>query len=256
MKTLSHQDYEKLIAEVEQEFSSLLAKAETSSEQPLVKSEDEKKEDKKDEDKKEAAPADEAKKDDDKKEDGEKKEESSEDDKCDYDDQDLEELHKMYGSMNKSELGVHKGSLEKAWMSKCGDMSKSEQPIEVKEEIVNKQVEGEAALLKAELTDTKAKLEAAQNDLKKTTEELATALNNFLAKKGPVRKAITSIETIKKNEIESAKPTETKELSKSEIMSKLNKAAKNPSLSKSDREAINQYCLGGNNPNAVKHLLS
>jgi len=80
------------------------------------------------------------------------------------------------------------------------------------------------------------------------------ALNGFLTKKGPTRKAITSIEYIKKNEIEGK--AEDKVLTKSEITSVLNKKASDPSLSKADREAINQYySKGQQNPEVVKHLL-
>ena len=238
---LTQADFEKLITDVEKEFDSFLAKAESEAgpEESLAKSDKE----------------DEAKEDSEKAED--KKEDKKDDDKHDYDDQDQEELHKMYASMGKAERELHKSAIEK-----CGDMSvaKSEQIKEEKlgqsEETVVPAVD-ETALIKSEL-EAKAKeldgVKKTNEDLKKNVEELVGALNGFLTKKGPTRKAITSIEYIKKNEIEGK--AEDKVLTKSEITTVLNKKASDPSLSKADREAINQYYSKGQQSlEVVKHLL-
>lgn len=235
---LTQESYEKLIADVEKEFSSFLAKAESEAQaEPLAKAEDA-------EDKKEAKADD--------------KKESHDDDKHDYDDEDMEEMHKMYTSMSKGELKAHKDTMDKAWMSKCGEMTKSE-PIAKSENTESteplKKAEDEASLAKAELEAKTKELETVKKDnegLKKNVDELVAALNGFLTRKGPVRKAVTSIEYVKKSE----EGADSKNLSKSEITSLLSKKARDPSLSKADREAINNYYCKEASLETVKHLLA
>jgi hypothetical protein len=139
--------------------------------------------------------------------------------------------------------------MEKCWMEKCGDMSVMKSEKSENAEPLKKAEE--AALFKSEL-EAKTK---ENEELKKHMEELVSAMNNFFAKKGPTRKAITSIEYVKKSEIENAKP-EPKNLTKSEVTAILNKKAADPTLSKADREAINNYYLKGGNLETVKHLLA
>jgi len=247
MSKITDANYNQLVLEAEAALASLVKAeaADTSTAQPLAKSEDKSKEDK-------------------------KKDEGKED-KCDYDDSDVEEMHKMYSGMGKAELGIHKSSLEKAWVAKCGDMSvqKSETaaaaPLAKSEDAEKLSKAEEAAnLAKAELADKTAKLEAATKEaevLKKNITDLTAALSDFVSKKGPQRKAVTDIskiEVIKKSdsEIAPSKP-DVSTLSKSEVTSRLNKKACEPSLSKADREAINKYCLvPGTSLDTVKHLLS
>jgi hypothetical protein len=262
MPNFTHEDYVKMVDEAERELSALLAKAESSEAagEPLAKSEDaDKKDDKKADAKEEPAKAEDEKKDDEKKDD---------DESHDYDDEDQEEMHKMYHSMSKGELKLHKDSVDKCWMGKCGEMSvakSEEKPTEVslaKSEDAEalKKSEEAASLLKNELDAAKGKLDesAKENaELKKSIGELTAALDGFLKGKGPVRKAITSIEIVKKSEIESGNKPEAKELTKSEIKAKLTQKASDPSLSKSDRVAINKYCMvEGTSLDTVKHLLS
>ena len=250
-KNLTATEYAKVIAEAEKEFETLLSKsanpaAETVSTSeptsaPLTKAEKEEKEHKE---------AKDHKKDD--------------EDHCDYDDEDMEEMHKMYHSMGKKELELHKSSIEKCWMGKCGEMSKSEtsskeEPLAKTEELVK--AEEANSLLKSELEATKAKIQAAEKeaaDLKKSVNDLNAALKDFFDKKGPVRKSITSIDFVKKSEVEApkAEAKDVSTLSKSEINSRLTKKAAESTLSKADRDAINGYCLENKGIDTVKHLLS
>jgi hypothetical protein len=174
------------------------------------------------------------------------------DEHCDYDDEDLEHMQKMYSSMSRGELKAHhdavKQCLDSMGMEKCGDMAmqKTEtQTIEVKPEVT--QPSPEVELLKSEVSAKTAKIDELQKSLELVTEFVAK-----LAKKAaPAGKAITSLEAIAKSEV----TTETKELSKGEITTLLAKKAADPSLSKSDRDAINAYYLTGASINKISHLL-
>lgn len=257
-KTLTHQDYEKLIAEAEQEFAALIAEAESfAADKSLAKSENaDKKDEKKDEDKEEVKAEDkDEKKDKDKNPDAESH---------DYDEEDVEELQKCYSSMSKAEMELHKNILEKCYMAKCGEMK----VVKSEDAEALKNAEETASLLKSELELAKANFKKASKEaadakaevetLKKSINDLTVVLNDFLSKKGPVRKAITSIEIVKKNESESTGGVEPeKNLSKAEIVAKLNKKASDPSLSKSDREAIDKYFMvEGTKLDTIRHLLS
>lgn len=249
MKNYTQEQYNKLVEDVESELSALLAKSESEVSQPLTKAE-EKPEDKKEESQEESKdePKAEAKAED-KKED-EKKEEPKDEESCDYDDNDMEEMHKMYGSMSKGELKAHKESVEKCWMAKCGDMqqmAKSETPVvEVKTE--TKQEEDSQSLLIKSENET---LKKENEDLKKNVEQLVASMNAFLVKKAPERKAVTDISFIAKSE----EKVEVKPLSKSEVHRILATKTQDPSLSKSDRELINKYYLNNAAIETVSHLL-
>jgi len=223
MPNFTHEDYVKMVDEAERELSALLAKAESSAAagEPLAKSEDsEKKEDKKADAKEEPAKAD------------EEKEEHEDDEAHDYDDEDEEEMHKMYHSMSKGELKLHKDSIDKCWMGKCGEMTVAKSEEKPAEATLAKSEDAEAlkkaeeatSLLKSELESAKGKLEEAakeNTELKKSIGELTAALDGFLKGKGPVRKAITSIEIVKKSENDHGSKPEAKELTKNEIKAKL-----------------------------------
>jgi hypothetical protein len=71
-------------------------------------------------------------------------------------------------------------------------------------------------------------------------------------KSAPQGKAITSLEVIAKGEETKVE----KSYTVSEVRSMLNKKASDPSLSKSDRDAINDYYLGSKNIKTVRHLLT
>ncbi len=127
----TEQELQKLITDVEREFTSHLAKAEENFN--LSKSEDgEKKPEKKPEDEKSAAPAEgekapegEAKPEEHKPE-GEAAEahhEGSAPTGHDYDDEDMEHMKKMYMSMSEGELKAHHDCI--ANLAKCGDVQPS-----------------------------------------------------------------------------------------------------------------------------------
>jgi hypothetical protein len=276
------------LAKAEEGFKATLAKSESAESaapsvdgtEPLAKAEDdkpakaedEKKEDKEEAPKSDEKPAAEAKE-------GEKpaeapaKEEGKEEapaapeakeapaanaDGCDYDDEDMDHMHKMYASMSKGELKAHHDAIKKTLDGMCGGemapapaaaapMAKSEETavaVEVKPEVI--QPAQDVELLKSEVEAKTAKIAELQKNL-----ELVTEFVTKLAKKSaPQGKAITHLETIAKTEVK-----EEKELSKSEITTILAKKAADPSLSKSDRDAINAYYLTGASINKINHLL-
>lgn len=175
----------------------------------------------------------------------------------DYDDEDLEHMHKMYSSMSKGELKAHHDAVRRALdgqgMEKCGDMSmaKSEKDtaVEVPADLIAKAAEVD--LLKSELANKTSKME----ELKKSNEVMQEFIAKILGKKSaPQGKAITNLEVIAKSGSETS--VEEKPLSKSEITSILNKKASEPTLSKADRDLINAYCLRGASVNTIKHLLA
>ena len=256
---LDARQYEKLIADVEKEFTEFFAKSESEAKPAESSDEADDKKDEESEDKKDEEPKAEDKKDaeapkaEEKKED-EKKDEGSED-SHDYHEGEVDELHKMYQGMQKGELKLHKDCMDKAWMHKCGDMQvvKSEgSPESLKKSEEMTKADQSLSLVKSELESKTKEAEAAIKaniELKKNVEDMALALNEFLTKKGPVRKAITSLEVVKKSE-ESEKT-----LTKSEIHAILIKKSADPKTGSGDREAINNYYLRGQNLETVKHLL-
>lgn len=176
-----------------------------------------------------------------------------------YDAEDMQHLEKMYMSMSQDEQHVHHDVLRKCMdasgMQKCGDMSMNKteetskaevvaQAIEVKAEEVKPNPEIE--LLKSEVAAEKAKAE----DLKKNLDAVQEFLTK-LVKKVPQGKAITAYEQVAKSEGSEGE----KELSKTEVKEILSKKAADPTLTKSDRDAINAFYLNGANINTISHLL-
>jgi len=230
--------YEKLIDELEAELRKSIG--ETPS---LAKSEDESEE----------VVAEEAS------EDKEESKDGSEEDK-DYSEEDLEELEKMYDSMKQGEHKHHLKALKKA-MTKCWkaeDMdscwseqdAKEEDKKEEKEEDKKEEMEKCGDVMAKSESSNVELLKKENEDLKKNLEGLVSAMTTFVAK-APARKAITDVSLIKKSEVES-----TKNLSKSEITKILTKKAQDPSLSKTDRDAINAFYFNQAGLDAIKHLLS
>lgn len=201
-----------------------------------------------------------------------------------YDDEDMQHMHSMYSSMSKPELKAHHDCIRKCMdgmaMSEQGmakaemedakegehrpnggptdgeaaskktasssddqALEKSEKFLEVDTSASVKEVE----ILKSELQAAKAEADAT----KKNLEAVETFLKKFVEKAAPAGKAITSLDVIAKTE--SVSKAE-KPLSKSEIDSKLLAKAKDLSLSKSDRDAINSYYFT-KNIEKVSHLL-
>jgi K+-transporting ATPase c subunit len=104
----------------------------------------------------------------------------------------------------------------------------------------------ELELAKSEAAAEKAKAEQLQKSLDTVTEFLTK-----LVKKVPQGKAITQYEQVAKSESADSE----KQLSKSEITAILSKKAADPSLSKTDREAINAFYLNQSNVSTISHLL-
>lgn len=182
-----------------------------------------------------------------------------------YDAEDIAHMDAMYMSMSKAELLAHHDSCVRALeaigaehthaapaeqavapaeqavapqqeIDKCGDMqmTKSEQNAELE-------------LAKSEAASFKAKAEELQKSLDTVNEFLTK-----LVKKAPQGKAITQYEQVAKSETVS---NDESTLSKSEISAILNKKASDPTLKKSDRDAINNFYLGNANINTISHLL-
>ena len=282
----TEKDVARLLGEVEQAFTAKLAKAEETS---LAKSEDGEKEDHK-EDKHEEkpehkeAPKHEAE--------GEKHEgheegkeheeskgheghENHEEKAHDYDEEDMAHMEKMYRSMSKGEIEAHHGCIMKCMgksEAKPAEMSKNEAeghknggeisacgPKDVpgaKSEAskaegmqMEKSENTEVELLKSELAAAKAEKE----ELKKNHEAVKEFLTKLVAKKiAPQGKAVTSLDVVQKSE----SINEPKQLTKQEIHEILKTKAADPSLKKSDRDAINAYYLDAKvNVNGIKHLL-
>jgi hypothetical protein len=108
----------------------------------------------------------------------------------------------------------------------------------------------ELELLKGELADKTAKLE----ELQKNYGGVAEFLTRFVAatRKAPEGKAITSLEPIAKSE----GSQEDKTLTKAEVHSILCEKTKDPTLKKSDRDAINTYYDRGQvDIKSINHLL-
>jgi|SRR5271165_2015819 len=205
-----------------------------------------------------------------------------------YDDEDMAHMHSMYSSMSKGELKAHHDCIRKCMdgmgLAKCedgmakaemldakegehrpnggphdGEAAKAKTPAASDAQALNKSEKDlaveELSLLKSELEATKAEREAAKAESeknKKSLEAVEAFLTKFVEKAAPSGKAITSLDIIAKTE--SAK--EEKPLSKSEIDAKLMAKAKDFSLSKSDRDAINSYYCGSKDIKKVSHLLS
>lgn len=164
----------------------------------------------------------------------------------DYDDEDMEHMHKMYSSMHSGELKAHHDCIKN-----CLDAHKEGPPMEKSEvteaidipEVKNEEV----ALLKSEVAAEKEKAEK----LQKSLDTVTAILTKMVTKTVPAAKSITSLEVINKSELGNDKT-----LSKSEITAKLTAAASRPDLAKSDRDAINAFYLGTNpNLESISHLL-
>lgn len=202
-----------------------------------------------------------------------------------YDDEDMQHMHSMYSSMSKPELKAHHDTIRKCMdshgLAKCEDgMAKAEmvdgakdaegyrpnggpsdgeaakektpapsgdQALEKSEKNMVVEVAPEIALLKSELEASKAK----SDEQKKNLEAVEAFLKKFVEKTAPAGKAITSLDIIAKTE----DANKEKPLTKSEIDAKLLAKAKDVSLSKSDRDAINSFYFN-KNVETVRHLLT
>ncbi len=232
-KTYTEQELNDLISKVESEFSAHLAKAEEELNSKLAKSEEEA------EEKEEVVEAKEesAEKPEEKKE---EEEETSED--RPYDEEELELLHKLYAGMSDSEKELHHAAI-----TKC--MNKEEKPEEMTKSEDTKSEE--LSLAKTEIEA----LKASNEELKKSLETVIETLNKKFVKQpavAPQRKAITELTVLNKSEESEKAPV----LTHKEVVKKLSKMAATPDLKKSDREAINKFCVGSGTLDSIQHLLN
>jgi|WetSurMetagenome_2_1015567.scaffolds.fasta_scaffold195324_2 hypothetical protein len=233
-KTWTEQDALDLIAKVETEFMAHLSSVEA-----LAKSEDDSKEES-DEDKEKKA------------KESKEKEESKEDKKEDafeakeMEKSEEEEIEGLYKSMTEAEQKMHYSAIKKVLATEV--LTKTE---EVKPEVKVENKEND--LVKSELEAAKAaneELKKTNEELKKNFEGIVTALKTrFVKPVAPKQKAITELGVL--NKTEETVPV----LSEKEIRSKLTEKAKDPSLTKSDRDLINKYCYNQIKVEAIKHLL-
>ena len=246
----------KILAQVEVEFDSLLNKAEETANETIEETEVELNTEKTEE-----VEAVEAAADDveevvvaEKSEDSETKIEKEED-SHDYSDDDVKEVEELYSSMNKSEAEIHYKAVKKA----MGGAISEEAEEAVEEKAIKKIAKSEK--VEVEETEDMKKAEekikelAEENEkLQKSIGDLTSALSKiFKAKPAPQRKVVTGLnyQTIAKTEGGEEDVT----LSKAEIDSKLDKAAASYSTQKEDRELINNYYLKNGSLDSIKHLL-
>lgn len=269
----TQKEMHQLIGMVEKEFSAHLNKAEefkSKEEAPKAEEKEEKKpeeskeepkDEKKEEPKHEEAAHDEAnheekpeEKHDEKHAEAEQEHEGHGEEGHDYDDQDMDHMHKMYSSMSRGELKAHHDSVRKALDGHSAapqedmHMAKSEEikSVEVNPEIIKATAEVE--ILKSEVAAQKTENE----ELKKSLEAVTAFITKWVGQKpAPAAKAITHVEAITKGEAFK----EEKQLTKSEITEVLNRKSADPKLAKSDRDAINAYYLNKASINTISHLL-
>jgi len=145
--------------------------------------------------------------------------------------EDYETIDDLYASMSKNEIEAHYESVKRVMFGEAEEesMAKSESEEEESEEI--QMVKSENSNLKEE-----------NEELKKSLENIENLINKmFNTKKAPSQKAITATNYIAKSE-EEDNQVDFSKMTKGEITSKL-KSIDYSSLEKSDREAINEYCL-------------
>ena len=272
----TEKDVANLIAQVEEAFTSQLAKAEVTSLAKSEDGEDHKEEHKEEKPEHEKKPEHEAKEDDSKEHEGEKQHEEQgqeEHEGHDYDEEDMAHMEKMYRSMSKGELAAHHGCIQKCMgksEAKPAEMEKAEKAKDMGDEghknggemsasnpketpgakspaskaegmQMEKSENTEVELLKSELETQKKNFEAVQEFLTK-----------LVRKTAPQGKAITSLDVIAKSEAS----VEEKPLTKGEIHEILKTKSSDSSLKKSDRDAINAFYLTGQvNVNSISHLL-
>lgn len=104
--------------------------------------------------------------------------------------------------------------------------------------------------------DVTEMLKSENEELKKSLDQLNGLLDKVFnrEKSAPKGKALTGYDVINKSEESNEKEDVISNLSKSEITKKLNQIDYSD-LSKSDRDAINEYCLENGSVDKIKHLI-
>lgn len=250
-KTYTEEEFDNILAKVEQEFETLLNSKPEETEVVEAKTEETSEEiqaTQKSEETIQASQPEEV---------VEKTEQSYE-----YDEDDKKEVEELYGSMEKNERLVHYQALKKSLgedlevevkteETQVEATQKSEKPVE---EIQADKTDIDG-LKKAEEEINTLKTE--NEDLKKSVQDLTAAMGNFFKKKpAPKRKVTTGLDYVAKSEGANPKGGEDiAGLSKTEITQRLSKKASDPQITSQDREAINEYCLNNGSLDSIRHLL-
>lgn len=161
--------------------------------------------------------------------------------------EEYETVDELYNSMSKSEKEAHYNSIKKSLFGEAEEevMAKSE------EEVVTEESEDEVSLVKSENEE----LKKSNEELKKSYEELNALVSKmFTTKKAPSQKAITNTNYIAKSEETGEEEADLTKMSKSEITQKL-KSVDQENLTKSDRNAINDFYLKNASVETIKHLI-
>lgn len=157
--------------------------------------------------------------------------------------EEYETIDELYASMSKNEKEAHYNSLKKVIFGEEVQEEEVQEEMNKSEEIVEEKEDEELKMMKSENEELKKNL----NQM----EELVSKL--FSTKKAPAQKAITNVDYIAKSEQEEEKEDFSK-MSKGEITSKL-KSIDYGTLSKSDRNAINEFYLKNGSVDKIKHLI-
>jgi len=158
--------------------------------------------------------------------------------------EDYETIDDLYASMSKNEIEAHYESVKRVMFGEAEEESMAKSESEEEEETE------EIQMVKSENSNLKEENE----ELKKSLENIENLINKmFNTKKAPSQKAITATNYIAKSE-EEDNQVDFSKMTKGEITSKL-KSIDYSSLEKSDREAINEYCLNNGSVEKIKHLI-
>lgn len=152
-----------------------------------------------------------------------------------------ETIEELYNSMDKSEKEAHYAACKKSLFSEVEEQESEEPAAQVEQEMSKSESD---------------KLKEENESLKKSYNELNELVNKmFSAKKAPAQKAIISTDYIAKSEeVEGKDGVDITKMSKNEITEKL-KAVDQSNLTKSDRNAINDFYLKNASVDKIKHLI-
>lgn len=179
--------------------------------------------------------------------------------------EEFETIDELYASMDKSEIEAHYDAIKKVMFGEAEKMAKEESAAheaaeseeEEKKEHKKKKEEKEEMEKCGEMVAKKSEkdLVSENEELKKNLETLNDLVAKMFNRKAPTQKAITNASFIAKSEETETPAFNVSELSKSEITSKL-KALDYGKLSKSDKDAINNFYLENGSVNKIKHLIT
>jgi pilus assembly protein FimV len=160
-----------------------------------------------------------------------------------------EELQEIYGSMPADELERHFMIIREMLMQHQQPETEMPAPEAKAPEAQAPMAQAPAPAPEMEKSEKIVALETEQVTLKKNLEKAIQLLEVAFK---PQRKAVTSLEYIKKGEEQS----EAKEYSKEEAVVKLTEITKSQSLSKTEREAITDFTLNGGSKDIVMKIIN